>query len=462
MEKILNQLLKILKNPVAWPVLVISAVTLGSRGLGFIRQFLIWDRLAKLDSDLLLSANKIPEFISIFLLMGTVYSSVLPIASKFENVDEKKLSKYLNLVILSLLGVVLVFTLLVLVFTEPILKLFTSSNLWAEILTEGLLEKYIAATRILLLVPISFALQGVLGVFLTLKKRFFVYSLAGVLTNIGTILSLLITKGDFVIVAWGIALGSTLSTAAFIWESLRSGLQLDIIEDFKNFKTDFQLFKKDLVQTWKLFLPRIFIIDAFYAASFIINPIAQNVGQITAFDIAISIQTIFFVIITSLGTVFFPDLSKTLHNESLPKATFWIMMKKYLIISAAIGTAITLITIVATPLVILLFKFIGKGQGNGDYIIMIAQVGAASVLFRSIREILAKYFYVKERLWQPVILSTFALLIQVFGILLLVFSFGWDAALACSVGLILGNLAWVGLGMFYLLKDVKGVRRVES
>src|ERR671933_2232069 len=93
-----------IKNVIFKPVFIITFLTLASKVLGFVRDILTDHKVDRLSSDLLLNANTVSEYLSTFLLMGTIYSSVLPIASKYDSQEKEnvELSKYLNLVTLAL------------------------------------------------------------------------------------------------------------------------------------------------------------------------------------------------------------------------------------------------------------------------------------------------------------------------------------------------------------------------
>lgn len=470
-----NKLKQTLLNPSLLPVYVITFFSLLTRVLGFVRQFLIYSKLEPIQSDLLLSSNKVPDFLATFLVMGTVYSSVFPIAGRIlynsdkdEKVADKLTSQYLNLVILCLLSLMMFFVILILIFTEPILKIFTSQTLWQQVLDGGYLDKYILTTRIMCLIPILSGLQAVLGIFITLKKRFLVYSLAGIFSNLGCMAGILLSEGDFVIVAIGMVVGWAVANLVFVWEGVRFGYKipgeaLDLVKNFEHFglnnnflqnlRLQFIYFKKDLKITLVTFFPRIFVIDGFYSAIFLINPLAQNSGQITAFDIGVSVAGSFYVLVSSMSTVAFPNLTKVLHSTDLDKANFWPQFLKYVRISFYLGLFVTLITLLGSPFVMWLYELLGRGQGTEKYIVQIAQVSSASLTFRAIREIMSQYFYLKERIWQPIILSfigVFAQIICVFGLLNIP---GYDAGIAVSWGLTAYNLTWFILASWFLYSD---------
>lgn len=447
---------KLFTHPVTLSVLVITLVQFGSRFLGFVRQFLIWSKLDSLQSDLLLSSNKIPEFLLAFLLMGTVYSAVLPIATKLETESEDtfKLSRYLGLIFYTLNSILLVVVIFLWIFTEPLLKLFTSNELWQIAISRGLIDDYILTTRILLLIPFVSAFQSIVGVFLTMKKKFFVFSTAGVIANLGMIFGLLISGGDIVKVAISMIIGWVVVDVLFLLVATRNGFWIQgfrlagILSDIKKIRTDF-------VQTWRVFLPRILILDGFYLSSFLINPIAQSKGEITAYDIGISIQSSFFILVTALGTIFFPDLSKIFLDTKFSKAAFWHKLFKYLKISLALGFFITIVTFLCSPLVIYIYSLAGKGQDNAKLIVTIAQVSSVGLIFRSAKEILAKYFYVKQSVWVPIILSTFAIFTQTVVTLTLFYKFNFDSIMAVTLGFIFNEFAWLILATYYIVKDYK-------
>lgn len=454
MKKTLNS---ILKNPVTWPILIVTFFTFFSRFLGFVRQYLIVRNLNELQSDLLINANKIPEIISVVLLMGTIYSSVLPIAARIESKDrdEKRISAYLNLITIGLVGVITILIIFGIIFTPFLLQYF-SPSLWEKANQANLVSDYVLASRVLFLFPMAFALQAIWGVFLTLKKRFLVYSLVGVITNLATVAALLISQGDFVKVAFGIVWGGFLASILFLYYCLIDDFKLPKLS-FLWLKKEFVFFKKDFWQTWKLFLPRVLVIDGFYAASILISVIISSDsgtnGGITAFDIGTSIQGAFFIIVTSLGTVLFPDLSKTFHDKNINRVDFWKKTSKYIKLSALLGMLVTIITMIGSPLIIELFRFLGQQQNNGQTIILIAQVTSISLVFRAMREVLVRYIYIRERVWQPLILSSVSVLALVTTTLILVFQFKLEAVLATSVGFIAYNFCWVLLAFFIYKKD---------
>jgi peptidoglycan biosynthesis protein MviN/MurJ (putative lipid II flippase) len=430
-KKIINTL----NNANVRSIIIISGLLFVSRFLGFVRNWLIYQRMDSLSSDLLLASTKIPETISSLLIMGTIISSMLPIATRIfhqNNQDSKKVSEYINFMILSIVGFVGLVTVAAFIFTPQLLRT-SSSGISAIFDQNNLFESYVLATRILLLGPILFAFQALFGVFLHIKKQFFWYSWAGAIYNIGTIIGIYIgVKNGYIQTAIGMMLGAAITVILFLVDSMRAGYRPHVFRSLSEITKVFFQYKTDIFKTWQVFFPRIMLLNGAIFANLIINTVAQNRGQITAFDIGLSIQGVFFSIITSASTVFFPDLAKA--SQEISKNTFYLKLKTYSRYSVLLALGGSVLTIAFAPVVMWLFEFTGKGQNNSEYIVLIARVCTLGLVFQSLNEILGKYFYVQERVWQPVFISLASVLVQCLAVVALLWQ-GMDAGIAVSLGL---------------------------
>ena len=447
-------------HPTSQSILLITILLLLSRGLGFVRQVLIYQKMDQLSSDLLLSSLKIPETIISFLIMGTVASSVLPVATRIEAKTKSldKVSDYFTLISFSLFTSLIVIIASLLIFTRPVLVWVTSPEILQLYQQSGVFEDYVWVTRILLSGPLLFAIQGVFGVYLTMKKQFLVYGSASLIYNLSTVLALLVARSnDYFTVAWGMTIGAGVSSGLFILTSLRNGLQLNLIRFLRSWQTIFHQYKADFIQTIKLFLPRILVINGAVLANLIIIFIAQDKGQITAVDIGLSIQALFLVLISAVGTVFFPDLAKLFHSTDGNLQAFWRKLFQYTEKVALLAWVGSIVTFVCIPLVMWLFELFGKGQDNASYIILLARVATLGLLFQSVNEILGKYFFVRERVWQPVLISVSGTLVQLASLFLLL-QLNWDAGVATALALVLNNLAITIISFYLILVDYKRER----
>lgn len=455
----LQPILTKILQPTVQSILIVTLLLFLARGLGFIRQILIYQKMDPIASDLLLSASKIPETITTFLIMGTIVSSVLPIASrietKYKEDSQEKLSLYLNLILATLLTIMFGFSTILFIFTPQVLQVVTSADILNKYNEANIFEDYVLVSRIFLLGPILFASQAVLGLFLTMKKRFLVYASAGVFYNIGAVVALIFSSNNnYIAVAWGMTLGTAFAVLVYWLTALKAGYKGSYLVSPSKLLQGFRLHYTDFWQTWKLFLPRIFLIHSAVFANLIIIYIAQDQGQITALDIALSIQSVFLVLIGAIGSVFFPDLAKIWNSAQQDSRPFWNKLFSYTEKTALITLVGTIITFFAIPLVMWIFEISGKGQDNGDYIIYLARITTLSLVFQAVNEILIKYFYVRERVWQPVLVSiagTIAQIIVTFSILNIV----KDAGVITTLGLGLGNLTVMLISFWLIRTDYK-------
>ncbi len=455
-------------------ILIVAFLTGASRGLGMFRQMLFYFLLGEVDSDILISADKIQDVLGSFLLVGTVYSSVLPISSRLDSGHDgsKRTSGYLNLIMIFLVILITFLVALMIIFTEPILNIFTSSELWEEIKSQGKLDTYILITRILCLIPIAVAIQSIFGVFLNLKGKFFIFSLGGVINNLGAIAGVLLSQNGPLPVAIGMTSSWIVVNILFLVTSLKFGYKLPKIFNFKKIKlnrplisiksafldeilTDIKTYLPELILTFSLFLPRLFLIDGIYIARLIINPFAQNSGQITAFEIGTSLSSGFFILSIALGTVAFPDLSRSYEKNKSPEKIniFWSKLNHYIFSSLNIGFLITILAFVFSPIILILDKYLG-GQDNGFYIMLISQITSLALPFRSVREIFSRYLFVRERVWQPVIFSALGFSFQLFFAVIMNF-YNIDTGLTAGLSLVIYNLIWVLGASYYINKDYK-------
>jgi peptidoglycan biosynthesis protein MviN/MurJ (putative lipid II flippase) len=452
LSRLLKQIQDVWQKPALRSVAIITFFLFFSKALGLLRQIIIYQRMDRISSDLLLTASSLSDDVTSLLVMGTIFNAVLPVASRLEHEEGAKMNKYLYLMLLSISGLIGIISLLIIIFTRPILEFTISHEIFNDFANQGLLNDFIGVTRIIAITPLLLSVQSIFGVFLNLKKRFLIFSLAGVVTNLGMIIGLFVGgRNDYYSAAVGMVLGSFTTVLMYIIESRKFGLV-----DFNKFiiqtKQIFIELKDFWMQTWILFFPRIFLISGAVAANRIIKLVATEGGQITAFDISLSVQAAFFTIITSISTVFYPDLAKVFNDKLINPNIFWNKLQKYTELTAIISLVGGIATFVLAPIFVLIFSLFGKGQDNGNYIAYLAQICTLGFVFQAVSEILGKYFYVKERAWQPVLFAISALVVQVLATYSLIWS-GADAGVAVSLGLVINFMILTAMQFWFIRRD---------
>ncbi len=435
-----------------------------SRGLGLVRNLLIYQRFSGIDSDLLLASTKIPDLLVSLLIMGTISSSVLPVASRLEATDDKehtKVSEYINLVYISIIAALILISIVIITFTPWFLEVTTSESAMNAFKDAGLYDNYLWMTRLLMLGPLTFATQGVFGVYLTLKERFTIYSWAGAIYNIGTIIGIMLFPFNYYAPAIGMMGGAVLNSILYIVDSKRGGIKFSSFNIGKYLKRALKTHKKDLISTWQVYVPRIFIINGLVAGNLLINRVTSDTGQIFAVDLALSIQGVFFSLITSASTVFFPNISRTFNSVKTSKRRQWKQFFYYLQGVGGVAAIGTVGTLLFAPLVLWVFELFGRGQDNAEYIILLTRISALAIVFQSLIEILSKYIYVKERIWQPAIISLTGFVVQMTLTFVLVSVVNFDSGIAVSTGILI-NFVVVFLYMFVVTAADRGRDIFES
>jgi peptidoglycan biosynthesis protein MviN/MurJ (putative lipid II flippase) len=497
LQTLRSKLYTIKDNSTLLSVMLISSLVLGSKVLGFARNIIL-TKYDPIYADIFANGDKISGTIITIFLTGALASSVLPVVSKvLINKGDQELQKYFSLVLALLISFLFIICGLTFIFTPLILQSINIDT-WNKIKEAGALDQYIWVSRLSILTCFNFGLQGLFGVILNLKKRFFIFSLTGIVTNLGCIagglIGLKFFPNNVLPLVLGLILGGTISTVLYIIEVNKSGftifdstksssdrhcerlseespaVRLEIsrreqtptwITKLDNstseLKSNYQTYRLELISILKTMLPRFFIIDGLLVASIAIFKIQNVIGQATAFELATSIQAVFFIFVSALGTIFFPNLSETLQNKKLDKNVFWDQLTKYLKNAIGLGFILSIATIFLSPLVMIVFEILGKKQAYYSDVIYLVQIGAFALFFQSVREILSKYMFTKEKVFMPVILSLSAMTAQVVYICSLNVWTDIDKNVIVITSLIINYMIWSILGMLVVRRDYKRI-----
>ena len=443
-----------------------SALYLLSRIMGLGRTILISKNLDKISSDIFLKADFIPNQLSSILLMGTIISSVLPIATRLLQKDKStniedytKTYNYFNLISFLILTTLTVIIILCQIFLDPLLRLVTDGDTYERYQSLGKLDEFTLAARVLLITPINFAIQALFGVLLNLKNRFNIFAVAGVVTNFGAIAGVLVaTSTNFISLPIGMLLGGFVSCLIYVFYAVKDGYRFPTnILDFIYWSKLFKIYSQEFKDTVKVFLPRIFLIDGFLISFAAMATLKTPDGQITAFDFATSIQGAFYILISSIGIILFPNISRIVNDKTIGAKEFWDKIHGYLKTTIILGFIVSILAIPGSYLVIKIFESFGKLQGveQNAYIILLTSVSSFRLFFMAIKEVLDKVFYSRESKYLPIGLSVIANIVQVIFIWSL--AQNYDVGVVASVGLMVYYAVWVILALFRVRLEVKNL-----
>jgi O-antigen/teichoic acid export membrane protein len=395
-------------------IFVLTFWGFASRGLGIVREGLV-GRLTPLEADIFSAASTFNEQITTIFILGTTTVALLPQIIKIEN-DSKitenekkvKVNSLTSWAALLFSLFISIFCISALFFTKELLFLL-NDDLYSKANDFNLLQDYIYLNQVFLIAPIIFAFKTIIGVFLNSKKEYWVYSLDGVLTNLGSIigLSILYTFFGLKATAWGLVLGFAITLIFFLIDAYKHGFKFGLKR--------FEGLGGYLILALSLFIPRIFLYSSGRLAELLITNTSTNTGDITIFRLAMNIQGVFYGLMMSVGTVFLPDLASILVREGR-KRKFWNHYDKYLNGTFWFSIGATLFTIIISPIVLQLIKILAFVKEDSllnqnsafQAIIYLIVAGSVAIIFQAVSEIMNRYFIALEEKWFPIIATVIA------------------------------------------------------
>jgi len=297
----ITKLLGIQSKTIGAAALLLAGSTLASRILGLLRDRLLASNFgAGEELDIYFAAFRIPDFIFGILIMGGFSAVFLPIFSEYfeKSKDEAfdMVSNLLNVLLVLLAGFAFVLFLFM-----PFFVQFVTPGFSGE-----MREAVIPLARLMLLSPILLGISAVFSGMLQYFGKFFVYSLAPVLYNLGIIIGIIFLAPTLGLIglAWGVVLGAVLHVLIQLYPVFLSGF---------SFKRMFSFSHPSLLRMARLTAPRMVGAAAFHINLVVITALASTlaVGSIAVLSFA---NNLYFlpigVIGISLATAAFPLLSR--------------------------------------------------------------------------------------------------------------------------------------------------------
>lgn len=433
-----------------------------SRGMGVVRTALV-GKLPTSEADIFNSGLVLQSNLITIFILGSIIIATLPQVTKLSKFDKEQINKdkstnqtsiYLSWCMLILSVLLSIISIFLIIFSEPVLWWF-NFDLMNSFQKIGKLHEFIAFNQIALIGPVIFGLKSLFGVFLNVKKEYFIYSLEGVINNFGSLLGLTIGFYFYGILGAGIGVlaGSTFALLAFIFDAYRFGFTFSL--------GWFEGLDSYLWQTLWLYLPRLLVYSNIRAAETMVTILSPEAnGQISAFQYALDIQGIFLGIIMVVATVFLPNLAQILVDKGKNKV-FWDHLFKYLKVSFWLSIFGAFVTILGTPLALWLFKNLAQVKNtsfladpkNIELVTQLAILCAVSLVFQAIAEILNRYFTAIEKVWQTIIASTLGNFSAIILAFLLHRSYG--AGVTTSLALALNSFVLCLVLAYFTYKDWK-------
>jgi len=284
--------------------IVISLAGLASRLLGIVRDRVLAGEFgAGAALDMYYAAFRVPDFVYNIVVFGAISAGFIPIFTaliKKEDIHDKVETSELtggetHHVTLDnndawdlTNNVVNVFS-IALIVVSGLLLIFARD--FVELISPGFSPKQIEITtnltRIMFLSPIFLGISGIFGGVLQSFKRFFVYSLAPIMYNIGIIIGAVVFTRwwDIYGLAWGVALGALLHLAVQLPVARELGYKYRFFTNFGD---------KNLIKIFKMMIPRVLGLATTQVNLIVVTIFGSMLaaGSITIFNFAINLQSL--------------------------------------------------------------------------------------------------------------------------------------------------------------------------
>ncbi|MBI3290651.1 murein biosynthesis integral membrane protein MurJ [Candidatus Falkowbacteria bacterium] len=445
----LKKLLNGKSKTITSAAIILGAASLFSRLLGILRDRILAGEFgAGAELDIYYAAFRIPDLIFNLLVLGALSAGFIPVFTGYLRSKAKAwelVNVLFNVMLISLIIVVVLLIILAPWLVRVITPGFTAEQL----------ELTAAMTRIMLLSPIFLAISGIFGSVLQSLKRFFVYSTAPIMYNIGIIIGALFFVRYFGIfgLAWGVVFGAFMHMIVQVLTVFGAGYRYRWSFDIKN---------KGLTTVFKMMVPRTLSLMVSQINFLVITIIGSTLaaGSIAIFNLANNIQSFPLGIFgISFAIASFPTLSELARKKKQFIDTLSLTIRQILFF--IIPTSALLIILRAQIVRIIL----GSGRFDWEDTVLTLEAlsfFAFSLFAQSLILVMARAFYAKKDSKTPFYIGLISAAANIILAVYLIDSLGViGLALAFSLANIL-NFVLLSIILHYRLGSLDGQKITVS
>lgn len=370
--------------------------------LGFMRTQVIngnFNAPGHITTDAYFAAFKIPDFFFYTIAAGALGVAFMPfLAEKLHQGDRQAVWR-LTSGLLNLLGIIMaVVGVILLVFAEPLLKLVVGNNL-----SPDQMHNAVNIMRIVSFNPLLFTISGILTSLQQTFGRFFFYALAPILYNGCIIASVYIFKDSMGLVGLGVgALAGAILQLAIVMFGL-FGMRFKYVPKIGWKNQDFKRILRNLP-------PRSIDqgIDSINSIVETNRAATLGVGRITSYENAYTLHLVPILLIgTTIATAAFPRL-----NDRLAQGRPDLFRRDFIRILRAMIWIIMPIAVITYISRAYLARLIFKNINPDISVILGFLVGA--IIFRTLYNLISRYFYAHKDTKTPLFVSLFAIGLNIF------------------------------------------------
>lgn len=421
--------------------LLVTAM-LASQVLGFLRTKLVNANFALTgpeSTDVYFAAFKIPDFFFYILAAGALGVAFIPVLTERMQKHDRRGVWALSSSLMNFMAILTFFVgIFIIIFAEPLMHI-VSPNLKPEQLEN--------ATKILRLIafnPLFFTLSGVLTSTQQVFGRFFFFAITPVVYNLSIIASIFMFKDSMGLVGLGVGalIGGILQLGVAFMGTAGLNFHWKPTINFKN--TDFrrvlkQLPARSLDQG----------VDSFNSIVETNRARLLGDGVVSSYENAFMIHTApIFLIGSAISTAAFPRLT-----ERLAQGRTDLFRKEFVAI-------LRVLMWLSMPIVVLGYFCRGYlariifTQGSRDIALILGFLSIA-IFFRTIYTLLSRYFYAHKDSVTPLIISLFAIALNIILVFTLARKEAYGVAgLAMSQSIVSATEVFI-IGLVMVMRDKK-------
>ncbi|HEX5395351.1 MAG TPA: lipid II flippase MurJ [Candidatus Saccharimonadales bacterium] len=370
--------------------------------LGFMRTQIIngnFNSPGHITTDAYFAAFKIPDLFFYTIAAGALGVAFMPfLADKLEKGDRQSIWRITS-GLLNLLGILMAAVgVIMLVFTEPLIKLVVGNNLSPDQMHDA-----VAIMRIISFNPLLFTISGILTSVQQTFGRFFFYALAPITYNIAIIASVYIFRDNLGLVGLGVgALAGALLQLAIVCLGL-IGMNFRWRPSIDFASADFRRILRNL--------PPRAVDQGIDSINSIVETNRASVlgrGNITFYENAYTLHLVPILLIgTSISTAAFPRL-----NDRLAQGRPDLFRKDFLLVIRVMIWIILPVAVITFFARAYFARLIYKNISPEIALILGFLVGA--IIFRALYSMISRYFYAHKDTRTPLFVSLFAIALNIY------------------------------------------------
>ncbi|MDD5342386.1 MAG: murein biosynthesis integral membrane protein MurJ [Patescibacteria group bacterium] len=411
----LKKLFQKLETTIVGGAIVVGAASVLSRLVGLLRDRLLASSFGAGDTlDVYYAAFRLPDFIFNILVLGALSSSFIPIFLEYwyrekEKPEAECVAWRITNSVLNLIVVGLVILGAIMFILAPFLMRIIAPGFSAAKQADT-----VNLTRLMLISIVFFGISNVMSGVLNSFRRFFAYSLAPIMYNLGIIFGIYVLVPAWGVrgLALGVVFGSLLHLLVQLPAVRRTGYRYQWIFDTAH---------AGVRKIGKLMVPRALGLGVVQLNQVVINVIASTLrsGSVAIFNLANNLQSFpISVFGVSLAISSFPVFSKAFAEQDRPGFVYHFSQTFRRVLFLIIPVSVVILILRAQIVRLIL----GAGEFNWTDTIFTAQtlgIFSLSLFAQSLIPVLARSFYAFQNTKTPVIISMIAMVLNiVLGILL--------------------------------------------